>query len=127
MRGGMTVIGALAAAAVVAGCALPADEAATLGAASDAVCADFCVTSVDHDPARFRTRVEFRVHGQDLPSSLAFWVDQCRDVRRGPNDGKTARFSCIPDHSVGTKVGIVRQSPRARLGFDFTVDVYEPR
>jgi hypothetical protein len=126
VRAEMIVVGL---AVATTGCAIPADETARVGTASNELesgCTSFSVTGVDYDPAIYQTRVEFRVHGTDLPCTLAFWVDQCRDMQRGAADSTLARFSCIPDYSVGTKLGIVRQYPNAPGGFGFGVEVIYP-
>ncbi len=65
----------------------------------------------------------FTVTGSDLPSSLAFFIEDCETVRSTGGTSSSRSFTCTPSSTAGSKGGQVKDQAGGELLFSFNVQV----
>ncbi|MCK5813787.1 MAG: IPT/TIG domain-containing protein, partial [Cocleimonas sp.] len=81
------------------------------------------VSSVAPVSAVYGRKTSFTVTGKNLPSTLAFWMSQCINVRKLSSTSTRVLFSCTPSYSAGSKSGIVKDKPGGKTLRSFRVNV----
>jgi hypothetical protein len=64
----------------------------------------------------------FSVTGECMPSSLAFFIEECADRKRTYMSPDLARFSCTPTGLPGPRNGVVKNRPGGLELHHFSVD-----
>ncbi len=82
------------------------------------------VTSVSPTRVELGRETIFTVRGTELPSTLAFFIDQCADLVSLDGDSTQRQFQCTPRFEVGRKAGVVKDRPNGTTLFTFEVDVH---
>lgn len=67
----------------------------------------------------------FIINGTDLPDTLAFWVDMCKDLTKLSSSKTQVKFRCTPSYSVGNKNGVIKDKPKGKELKRFSVRVTE--
>ncbi len=83
------------------------------------------VDSVAPDKATLNELTTFTVTGQNLPSTLAFWIGECENVTSLGGTSTSMKFSCTPSWTTGEKDGVVKDEPGGTVLKEFTVNVSE--
>ncbi|MDU9048915.1 MAG: DUF1566 domain-containing protein [Candidatus Electrothrix sp. Rat3] len=65
----------------------------------------------------------FTVLGTDLPSTLAFWIEECENVTYVGGNSAAQQFSCTPRWTIGTKNGVIKDNVGGNVLYNFTVNV----
>jgi hypothetical protein len=83
------------------------------------------VSSVTPLTVRYGQRTTFTVRGTDLPSTLAFWIDNCQGVTSVNGGTATSRsFTCTPSfNKIGTQKGGVKDKAGGTILYSIYVDV----
>jgi len=70
-----------------------------------------------------RETITFTVEGENLPDSLAFFVEECADVERILSGPTVQEFTCTFSWFRGRRAGVVKDRPGGTFLFEFWVDV----
>lgn len=89
---------------------------------SDALCSP-SVSYVTPIGAKLNQKTTFYVVGSCLPSTTAFWVDQCANVSKIGWSTTQVAFTCTPSYSTGDKAGVVKDQTGGITLKNFTVSV----
>ena len=82
------------------------------------------VSAVSPLAATLDVTTAFTVTGSNLPSGLAFWIDECTGVTELAGGTATSRqFQCTPSYSTGTKQGLVKVAQAGPTLRSFNVEV----
>ncbi len=81
------------------------------------------VNSVVPDAVALDQLAVFTVLGTDLPSTLAFWIEECENVTYVGGNSAAMQFSCTPSWTVGEKNGVIKDEVGGKVMYGFTVDV----
>ncbi|MEA2028204.1 MAG: hypothetical protein U9N49_04455, partial [Campylobacterota bacterium] len=67
-------------------------------------------------------KTTFSVYGKNLPSTTAFYVDECMDAQ--PLGGSFTRrdFSCTPSYKTGSHWGVVKDKSGGTELYNFDVN-----
>jgi hypothetical protein len=106
------------------------DDSEAISSTAQAVDACYYVSSVSPVYPEYVQKLNqmatFTVKGQCLPTTLAFWVDQCANVQKVAGGTSTqVQFTCMPSWNTGLKNGKVKPySGAPELGtYVFTIKV----
>ncbi|MCI5217781.1 MAG: DUF4382 domain-containing protein [Candidatus Electrothrix sp. LOE2] len=81
------------------------------------------VYSVTPNEAVLGESTVFTVSGQDLPSTLAFWIEECENLTSLGGGSTSRQFRCTPTWTTGWKDGVVKDEPNGNVLYNFNVDV----
>ena len=82
------------------------------------------VSSVSPLTATLNESTTFTIHGNNLTTDTAFWIDQCEGVTQLSGGTDTQRqFRCTPSWSTGTKDAVVKDRSGGNVLLDFEVNV----
>lgn len=99
-----------------------AEENAEFAEISQGLCLPH-VSYVTPISARLNQMTPFYVVGSCLPSTTAFWIDQCAGVAQTGWSPSQVVFTCTPTWSTGNKAGVVKDQPGGVALKNFTVNV----
>lgn len=83
------------------------------------------VDSVSPNTATLNEPITFTVTGQNLPSTLAFWISECENVTSLGGSSTSMRFSCTPSYTTGEKNGVIKDAAGGTVLKEFTINVSE--
>jgi len=81
------------------------------------------VTSVSPLRAVVHETVTFSVEGENLPETLAFFVEECADLERTLSGSTHQEFTCTFSWFRGSRAGVVKDRPGGLFLFEFWVEV----
>ncbi|MCI5161681.1 MAG: hypothetical protein D3917_06595, partial [Candidatus Electrothrix sp. AX5] len=81
------------------------------------------VTSVSPGEAVLDEQTIFTVTGQNLPSTLAFFVEECANLQSLGGTSTSMLFRCIPSWTTGLKDGVVKDESGGTTLYSFQVNV----
>jgi len=81
------------------------------------------VNSVSPAAVTLGVSTDFTVTGQNLPSTLAFFIEECADLQSLGGSSTYMQFRCTPSYTLGSKNGVVKDQPGGTVLKGFTVDV----
>lgn len=81
------------------------------------------VTSITPNSATLDRLTVFTVLGTDLPSTLAFWIEDCENVTYVGGNSAAMQFSCTPSWTIGAKNGVIKDEAGGNVLHEFTIDV----
>ncbi len=81
------------------------------------------VTSVSPNQATLDELTTFTVTGSNLPSGLAFFIEECEDLTSLGGTSTSMQFRCTPSWTIGVKNGVVKDETGGNILYDFTVNV----
>ncbi len=80
------------------------------------------VNSISPASATLGIVTDFTIMGKNLPSTLAFWVDQCAGVESLGGSSTYMQFRCTPSYSTGEKSGVLKDAPGGNVLKNFSVN-----
>ncbi|MCI5217793.1 MAG: DUF1566 domain-containing protein [Candidatus Electrothrix sp. LOE2] len=81
------------------------------------------VNSVSPTNVTLNELTTFTVTGSNLPSVLAFFIEECKDLSPLGGSPTSMQFSCTPSWTIGVKNGVVKDETGGNILYEFTVDV----
>ncbi|RWX44235.1 hypothetical protein H206_02231 [Candidatus Electrothrix aarhusensis] len=81
------------------------------------------VNSVSPTNVTLNELTTFTVTGSNLPSALAFFIEECEDLTPLGGSSTSMQFSCTPSWTIGVKNGVVKDETGGNTLYEFTVDV----
>ncbi|MCI5191901.1 MAG: DUF1566 domain-containing protein [Candidatus Electrothrix sp. AU1_5] len=81
------------------------------------------VNSVSPNNVTLNELTTFTVTGSNLPSGLAFFIEECEDLLPLGGSSTSMQFRCTPSWTIGVKNGVVKDKTGGNILYDFTVDV----
>jgi hypothetical protein len=81
------------------------------------------ITSVYPSSATLNQLTTFTVKGENLPNTLAFWIDDCANLTKTASSSTQVTFSCTPSYSIGNKSGVVKDKAGGSVLKNFSTQV----
>ena len=85
-------------------------------------CSDPLVSIVAPDTAKIGQKTTFGIHGECLPDTTAFWIENCADVETLYITSNNAEFTCTPMGEPGIRQGVVKDKPMGNELKAFSVE-----
>lgn len=85
------------------------------------------ITSVTPLIANLNEKTIFTVQGEYLPSTIQFYIDECKDILVLGGSETSKRFSCIPSEKGGLHNALVKDKPNGITLDDFKVNFIDNR
>lgn len=83
------------------------------------------ISSISPLTAALDELTTFTITGEYLPSTLAFWAEDCENVTSLGGTSTSMQFSCTPSWTTGKKDGEVKDAAGGKSLHSFTIDVEE--